>query len=742
MKRTASTICTLCIIVHTIILQVTAFMLTVSSHTRHCHCQKGYDNAGFISVPRSASPYITCLQSTARSDNLYARQKQDIRRNQELRNQIQLQSLVAASLFLNSPQDLTLVSLQGKTTLPGPRTSAKDTPTVTCVVVSEAGSQSTFPALVVPVSVETLQKTSTPLSLIELAAAKRPRSWAVLWRWNWAAVHQGKLFDNVPWSEWSIDPLLKQVDAANNPQAEKYSMGKRDAYNKMVYGKDLGSVNMTNAADKDANKNAQDVDNSDSLDWNVLQKRLQQAQIEEIRAQLADLDASIAVVRQESTPTNLQSLEMQRQDLQDALDACMQEWGMTEANIKDDKDLDISVDSLGRPLAPYRGATGYSPQVMTKPTGLWAKLSGPSYSNPYDILTEIIEDQLNAKVVGAVLENTSLLSGTTVLGGLVILQRKTAMQTTKAAGESISVSDESQDWGNAGVTGGRVYAVECNVDEAVSMSLSCQVPLWAETSVYQQASVMVMQGPTKSSNNTDTSKSGLTVLRTVDPELSVLMEGQASNMSTTERVAPLRLARNSLSLYESIIPSPQAQMQAPTRTTPLFPTDNPVKSLNQYDSMSNEDKARTLMSSSNFVGQLPRPRVLRQDLVNSDNGGKQSVNALDLLLLPLIDESVRRQYQIRDARLRGDKDLVRQLEESKSQRQLIREQADEARLNGDYDRAERLENEARFYDSLRADVTQDEGSYSRFLDRDEWYERSRQRLVARMLKRKAEKGKK
>jgi hypothetical protein len=36
--------------------------------------------------------------------------------------------------------------------------------------------------------------------------------------------------------------------------------------------------------------------------------------------------------------------------------------------------------------------------------------------------------------------------------------------------------------------------------------------------------------------------------------------------------------------------------------------------------------------------------------------------------------------------------------------------------------------EADFYSTLRADATQDEGTYSRFLDRDDWYERDRQRI--------------
>jgi hypothetical protein len=158
----------------------------------------------------------------------------------------------------------------------------------------------------------------------------------------------------------------------------------------------------------------------------------------------------------------------------------------------------------------------------------------------------------------------------------------------------------------------------------------------------------------------------------------------------------------------------------------LFPTDNQVTSLKQFDEMSNDDKARTLMSMSNFEGRLPRPRVLRSSCVKT----------LDSLLLPLIDESVRTQYQIRQARQQGDVELVAQLEESKSLRLRARERADEARRIGEEDLAKEWEEEDEILKSLRADITQDEGSYSRFLDRDAWYERNRQRLAKRVDKSK------
>jgi hypothetical protein len=110
-------------------------------------------------------------------------------------------------------------------------------------------------------------------------------------------------------------------------------------------------------------------------------------------------------------------------------------------------------------------------------------------------------------------------------------------------------------------------------------------------------------------------------------------------------------------------------------------------------------------------------------LRQQENG--QGGNPLDKLLLPLIDESVRRQYLIRDAELRQDNEALEQLKSEKSRRQMAKEKAEEARQAGSEDVAAWWENEADLYEGLRADVTQDEGSYSRFLDKDEWYERDR-----------------
>ena len=89
---------------------------------------------------------------------------------------------------------------------------------------------------------------------------------------------------------------------------------------------------------------------------------------------------------------------------------------------------------------------------------------------------------------------------------------------------------------------------------------------------------------------------------------------------------------------------------------------------------------------------------------------------------------------IRDAEQKGDKERVEELKASKSTRQMAIERAEAARNSGKDDLADRWDSESDFLESLRADITQDEGSYSRFLDKDDWYERERQATAKRAKK--------
>ena len=123
--------------------------------------------------------------------------------------------------------------------------------------------------------------------------------------------------------------------------------------------------------------------------------------------------------------------------------------------------------------------------------------------------------------------------------------------------------------------------------------------------------------------------------------------------------------------------------------------------------LSDACSARTQFARSDFNGILPRQRAFR--VAKTNFSSQAGPGPLDALLLPLLDESVRRQFLIRDAERRKDFDTVRELEAKKSRRQVAMELAEEEEDSGDEDMASAWTGEEEFYSSRRAEFSQDEG---------------------------------
>jgi len=694
-----------------------------------------------------------------------------------LREQQTRLALVEAQLALQGASNsLQQVHVVGQTQLPTSRnnTGIRTDRFRTCVVLSindikddddvfkaeTTSSSSSLPGILLPLT------SPAQLKLLSFAKANRPLSKSVLLGLNSLLVNRdGALFDNLPWALWSVDPQQRNYDAASNPILAKFHLGKRDAYNGLM-GKDWQgrSVSVGNMALRlkyllEAEEGADSTDGENPNEEQgqqvhpeeeevqdttttvvSLAERILELQIKEIEMDLAEWDYQLAVARAENK--DVSSLEKERQACQSQLqeskekmqalkqeqdDSCdPQQKGKPPSTLVSTILQDVAdwTTDYGKNKAPYRGAIGYAPMLDSQ-----ADIKGSTlpYTSPYDLLREILEEQLNCEVIGAILENASLLEGTLAIGGALVLRRKTARKTITLAGEEVTINDEDENYGNVEAKGGETMLVECDADEALAMGLTCSIPIQLEPDIWDRASIMVAPLP---ASRTDKPKKNireaLPMWKPLDPELSLLEEGQARNESVTERASPLRMPRTTTSLFDSIFePSPA---NAPSG---MFPTDNPVQSLNQYDELDNEGKARTLMSMSNFEGKLPRPRALRRDKVSG-----RKMNSLDDLLVPLVDESVRRQILMRDAELRGYMETLEQLRNEKTKRQIAKEKAEEARMRGEEDVAEWWEAEAELYGDLRADVTQDEGSYSRFLDRDDWYERTRRQQAKKLDKNK------
>eukprot|EP00978_Attheya_sp_CCMP212_P046495 scaffold395495_cov47-Attheya_sp.AAC.2 len=567
----------------------------------------------------------------------------------------------------------------------------------------------------------------------------------------------GGLFDNLPWSSWTVDPQWRNRDAASNEIDPKFHLGKRDAYQRFMgkdwKGRSLAIGNLALRAKYSLNEQ-QDDDNDDDTDCfneeaaSSLTRRLLELELKERRMDLANEEERVAILRMEESAgllgeqeemtaseilqnaiEELQKCRDRLERSQSALDSLKRQAnsGKNEMSFLSALLDDIAARTTrrGENAAPYRGATGYAPLLDSLED---VSTSTLPYTGPCDLMKNIIQDQLHADVIGAILENTSLLEGNFVLGGALILRRRSAQRTITIDGETLEIPDRDQDFGNSGLGEGETFLVECESDEALGMALACNIPVSVESQIWGNAQITVKRSErSKNDNEDDGIMDILPYLDVMDAGgISIKTEGDSVTRQDSTATSPIRLPRTTASLFESFFESND-------RKGPVFNTENPIQSVSEYDALSNSDKAALLMTLESFRDKLPRPRVLRNSM---DDKNKNILNPLDQFLVPLIDESVRRPLLIRDAEERGDEAKLNELLElDKSQRQIYKEKAEVARDEELFDLAEQYEAEADFYAGLRADVTQDEGSYSRYLDQDESYERNR-RAQAEKLKKK------
>lgn len=594
-----------------------------------------------------------------------------------------------------------------------------------------------FSALPIPLSPSL---SSSAMKLLSHSYTSDKLSKSVLLSLNSLLVNRdGGLFDNIPWSTWSIDPDLKERDAANNVVDSRFSFGKRVAYQRFM-GKDWQgrSLSLTNLAkrlrymlERSDSKEEDDIEsNNDDVMMLSLSQRLLELEVTEATMAIADCEKNLAIAKtsQNDDKLEIEQLEKARVRLK------LAETSLNELNENNNRSetpslilsiLDKLAEQANPP--PYRGAIGYPAKVDTKDEMF--EDSFLPYSSPYDLLKEIISEQLNAEVIGCILEQSSLLEGNLVLGGALLLKRKGVEKSTTLAGEAVSYSDDDDDFGNLGVLPRSMYVVECFSDEAIGFAMTSRMPVWVRSETYEQAATrdaqldvkqaLVIRNETKNGIQSLSYSDRIPLIRLFDDiaELATQMEG--------DRVlSQSRFPRIPLSTNPTIFDGPN-QVPSLESSGPVFSTFNPVASLDEYDMLYDDDKVRLLLKLESFKGPLPRPRAVTSD-----------PSLLDQILLPLIDESVRRQHQIRDAERRGDFEEANALRSEMSPRQQLLEEAQRAREAGLEERALQLEQEAEIYKGLRADVTQDEGAYSRFLDRDDWYERETQARINRLDKKK------
>ena len=204
-----------------------------------------------------------------------------------------------------------------------------------------------------------------------------------------------------------------------------------------------------------------------------------------------------------------------------------------------------------------------------------------------------------------------------------------------------------------------VTTVTCHLDEVVGLSRSLDIPIWVPRGLFQRVceDVRLTKSPML---------------------LSAPATGRkAASSSTNRRGADEEDIDTVWTVY------------------------NP----REFISMSAVEKRDLLRASG--VRLLPRPR--------------EGVQALDAVLMDLMDASVRSEFQRLSSSSAGNSgggertDLLRRM--------------GEALENDDVDAATALRAEFAFKTALRADPTQEAGSYDPYLDQDDWYAEARRKAM-------------
>lgn len=152
-------------------------------------------------------------------------------------------ALVKALLKMED-NDLMSIQLVGKTDLPttSSRVFRRDM-TIPCAMLTTTNTDhdrnrdDPIPAILLPLDEDGENQWTLLQSSMEQPkqATGRMRSVVQQFQWNAALVNRdGGLFDNLPYSTWTMDPNRKLRDASNNVMASKFHPGKRYAYNRLM----------------------------------------------------------------------------------------------------------------------------------------------------------------------------------------------------------------------------------------------------------------------------------------------------------------------------------------------------------------------------------------------------------------------------------------------------------------------------------------------------------------------------
>lgn len=296
------------------------------------------------------------------------------------------------------------------------------------------------------------------------------------------------------------------------------------------------------------------------------------------------------------------------------------------------------------------------------------------FRNPQKAFQYAVEQFLGAKVSALIIEVADEFKDAVTIGAAMVISKQQASENpVQPTSENILTQGQADDDSSV--------VVPCHTDELVGFALALSMPIYMQRNIFESGAIDAVM-----IKNPDTSEP--------------VIAGPYRRSTNKDRKPP-----------------------APANTqkedaVPAWDIFDPQ----EFIRMSVADKRATLRASN--VKSLPRPR--------------EGEAALDNVLMDLADDAVRREV----IRLKYLKDNAEAVAESsldgmdtaaalgETKRQVILRQIGEALETGDMVRAEELREKFATLTALKADPTQPEGSYSRFLDQDDWYLEARRRAMA------------
>ena len=289
--------------------------------------------------------------------------------------------------------------------------------------------------------------------------------------------------------------------------------------------------------------------------------------------------------------------------------------------------------------------------------------------SPYLCFCLAMKHMIGAEVVGLILELTDESSDSIKLGAAAVIARGEETDKWRLTIENSKIP-AFKDINDRKLAPACV--VNCHIDEAIGLALALNMPIFTTNKIFLNSIIDA---------------------KLVRDQRSAVCSIYATNPS-------IRQSDSKANNAESILPAWE-----------IF---NPQKFL----TMSTLEKRAVLRASN--VKELPRPR--------------EGNEALDAALLDLADDAVRGEvYRLRSLSM-SSKDTSTKMTNSNdisddSSRQSLLRRIGEALESGKLEVAEKLRDDFVAKTALRADPTQPEGSYSRFLDQDDWYLAARRKAM-------------